>query len=97
MSPLAKMMLRTVPQAYNPEPEIFVERTIHRDLTHQVDPDRVIVFSTEDGVPRKALAHGQHHVADSEICGPGGRLAEYTVSDAGQGWRYMNGPFRCSY
>jgi hypothetical protein len=97
MGPLAKLVLRIAPNAYNPEPEIFVERTIHRDLVQQVDPDRVIVFNTDDGKPRKALVHQQHRTPDAELCGPGGRLDGYTVSDAGQGWRYFNGPFRCSH
>jgi hypothetical protein len=64
----------------------------------KLDTHRVIVFEA-DGLPRKALVNRQHGTADAdvELCGPGGRLSEYTVSGAGGGWRYLNGPFRCSH
>jgi hypothetical protein len=97
MSPLAKLVLAKAPQAYNPDPEIFVERTLHRDLMKHIAADEVVVFSTEDGISRKALVHEKHAASDAPLCGPGQHLNGYTVSDAGGGWRYLNGPFQCSH
>jgi hypothetical protein len=92
-SPVAKLVMSVAPGWYNPEPEIFVERTEHRDAVG--DPGKPFTWTAAGGVA-KTLYDTHDQSAFNQLCGPGRNLSPTNrFADAGHGWRYINGPVRC--
>jgi hypothetical protein len=93
-SPLAQRVMAFAPAWYNPDPEIFYERTER----HESFPDPAKVFRwPEDGQPSKTLYNTQNPGAPRQLCGAAGALApDNHYADADRGWRYINGPVRCT-
>ena len=91
-SPLGKWVLKTMPSWYNPDPEIFFERTKHQDGSFKVDG--VIAYPDAEQ-PLKTLYNVGNPNAAATLCGPGGKLDESDVVLMGQGWRYINGKPVC--
>ncbi|HTQ06299.1 MAG TPA: hypothetical protein VMI54_20695 [Polyangiaceae bacterium] len=89
----AVAMLRHFPQAYNPWPEIFYERTLH----HEANPNVVLVLPwPDDGPPRKILRDGSRPPLDERLCPGGGLVTSDHVHDMGDDWLYLDPPFRCA-
>lgn len=93
---IAAWVLDHAPRAYNPDPEIFLERERKREdfATH----DQVVVHRNAQG-PNKLLRFWSNSADSGGVCAPGTHLAaEHTVTLA-SGWRYYNGsrraPLRC--
>lgn len=94
-SPVAKFVMRHAPGWVNPEPEIFVERSLHQDGAI-ISSDRVVSFE-ENGVVHKTLFHAANVGIDQQLCGDGKMLGVGSqVSTIGNGWRYLNGQHVCS-
>jgi hypothetical protein len=93
-SPLAMRVMSTAPGWYNPEPEIFWERVDHRES--YPDLNRVVTW-TVGGQATKTLYHTSNPSAALQLCGPDATLApDNHYADADRGWRYINGPVRCT-
>ncbi len=93
-SPLSQFVLRTAPQLYDPEPEIFAERLQHHD--NWVWPDQVYEYSA-GGTPLKTLYNLAYPGIDERLCGKGNRLAAAnSISESYRGWRFINGAVRCT-
>jgi hypothetical protein len=92
-SPLAARAIELAPGWYNPDPEIFYERTAHREMF----PERERIHSyVVDGKPVKILFHISNQSVDAQVCGPNARLAPgQAYVEADMGWRYINGSPRC--
>jgi hypothetical protein len=93
-SPLALGMLAAAPGWYNPDPEIFYERTSGAESFPMTD--KIYTFAV-NGQARKTLYNERNPRASEQLCGPGGALAPGNrYAEAGLGWRYINGPVRCT-
>jgi len=91
-SPLGRWVLETMPSWYNPDPEIFYERTNHLDGSFNVDG--VIAYPNAEQ-PLKTLYNVRNPKAQEILCGPGRALDDSDVVVKGQGWRYINGAPVC--
>ncbi|USX15500.1 hypothetical protein NHH88_06880 [Oxalobacteraceae bacterium OTU3CAMAD1] len=92
-SPLAKRVMEHAPGLYNPDPELFAERTTHVDEYFK-EPE--IYLYRYKGVVTKALYHISNPGVAAALCGPGSALAaDNALVDASRGWRYVNGPVKC--
>lgn len=92
-SPMATYVLRHAPQWYNPEPEIFAERSRHRD--EYFDEPEIYSFSYQGRVT-KTLYHAATQARLRKLCGPDAELApDNHYVDTTRGWRYINGAVRC--
>jgi len=89
--PIATFVLRHFPAAYNPDPEIFRERTLGREA--RVDRYPVVVWPSPEA-PVKILVTGGARVVLPKLCGAA-PVESLTVIAAGPDDRYWNGPFRC--
>jgi hypothetical protein len=65
-SPAARYVLGRWPRLYRPTPEVFVERTLHREEP----PEGPVVYRDAYGRCRKAWAQGRHAGRLEEECGP---------------------------
>ncbi|SFD27141.1 hypothetical protein [Massilia yuzhufengensis] len=93
-SPAAKLMLDAAPGWYYPEPEIFLERSMHQDGAMGVA--RVAVYLAA-GTPVKILLKADSELAHASLCGPAGRVAlDRAEGNYPGGWRYLDGPPRCT-
>lgn len=93
-SPLARAVLARAPGWYNPDPEIFYERVAHAESYPM--PEKTYTYAV-DGVPVKTLYNLRNPGAATALCGPGRTLAPDNRSvEADMGWRYINGPVRCT-
>jgi hypothetical protein len=92
-SPIARWVMLRAPQWVNPEPEIFVERSLGRDGI-ELDVNRVYVFPTQ-GKPVKRLFHPTNAKLEELLCGKNHMLNSSTVS-VRNGWRYLNFEPDCS-
>ncbi|CAN7399643.1 hypothetical protein [Massilia sp. LjRoot122] len=92
-SPLARLMLDHFPGLYAPEPEIFLERSVHVDGAAR---DHVVAAYPSLSAARKILFKADSTEAHAILCGAGGRVA---LDRAGApwpgGWRYLDGPPVC--
>jgi hypothetical protein len=87
-SPLAKWVLAHAPGAYNPDPEIFHERTVLAET--RLDPQQVDSYVV-DGVVVKRMFNLDNS-GPKELCGPGFEVAaDAPVVPADRRWRYING------
>jgi hypothetical protein len=93
-NPIARALLERAPAWYNPEPEIFYERVAHAESYRVLT--QVAVYRSRKGEVRKTLLHTSNTVAMTALCGPGRVLGpENSFTDAGMGWRYINGEVKC--
>jgi hypothetical protein len=90
---LARTVLARAPAAYNPLPEIFIERTLGRETSAR--PEQPIVWPRL-GFPKKVLLHERGRAVPAPECpGDAPRTSE-RVTRLADGWEYQNGPFRCA-
>jgi hypothetical protein len=86
----AAFVLRRAPWLYNPSPEVFAARTLHRDTFAATLLQEPVVYRTEAGC-HKAWARPEDEEPLKAICGP---LPSATVAAIRQGvpgdWRYVN-------
>jgi hypothetical protein len=93
-SPLAKLIFVHAASLYNPEPEIFVERTLHKD---GIVFDKTAFYAFDHNRKHvKILFHFENKNLDSQLCGDL-RIVDRKshLTDAGNGWFYLNGPLIC--
>lgn len=93
-SPLAKLVLRHAPDWYNPEPEIFAERTDGAEAA-ALDRDKVHLFQA-DGVTVKTLYNNANLNPGAGLCAAGQVLSNGALPVATErDWLYLNGPVHC--
>lgn len=92
-SPAARLVLSVVPALYEPEPEIFIERTLHEDGAVHGD---VVAAYPSAAAPVKLLFSAQSRAAHAALCGPDGEVALDGASGHWPGgWTYLDGAPRC--
>jgi hypothetical protein len=92
-SPLARYVLDHAPALYDPDPEIFFERS--RNADGGMDASGVAVYPGQ-GLARKVLFNTAGGKADRPLCPEGQRLsADLSVVELRGGWRYLNGAPAC--
>lgn len=99
-TPLAEFALTHFPTLYDPDPEIFRERTLGREddpaerrrARRAAEPT---VWPPE-GRPQKILASTAAPVQIARLCGPRRTVTSSSVSRVRLDERYLNAPFRCS-
>jgi hypothetical protein len=92
-SPAARFLLATVPAWYEPEPDIFIERTLEQDGAEHGD---VVAAYPSPAKPVKILFSAQSPVAHAALCGAGGQVDLSAASgDYPGAWTYIDGPPRC--
>jgi hypothetical protein len=89
---VARKVLWNAPAAYNPLPEIFVERTHGREIP--VSETRPTVWPHAE-TPMKILTHERAGPAYEAECDDGSSRHPTSVTILADGWRYENGPFEC--
>jgi hypothetical protein len=93
-SPLAKWVMKHAPNAYNPDPEIFHERSVHQESW--LDAQQVDTYAV-DGVVVKRMVNQDNLNAGTALCGQGRALSpDAPVVAADRKWRYINGPLVCA-
>jgi hypothetical protein len=93
-SPLAKFLLTHSPSVYNPEIEIFAERSRHQDGI-SLDKNSFYAFDLQ-GQHHKILAHRDNKHLAIQLCGTQKiDLSALPTRDAGNGWFYINGAMSC--
>jgi hypothetical protein len=93
-SPLARQVMGTVPGWYNPDPEIFYDRASGGESLPM--PGKVFSFPA-NGPAVKTLYNVANLKVAEQLCGAGRALApDNRFVDADLGWRYINGPVRCT-
>ena len=102
---IAVLVLRYAPWAYNPEPEIFVERTVHREVWFPLWPKSVVFIPYNQGsVMKKILVHKTRlHTLSEEICGSnhelmtdrGDRIQPNMYRKTRYDFMYLSGNFLC--
>jgi hypothetical protein len=91
---LARYVLQHWPSGYNPIPEIFIERTLGREI--ELRPDQSVVWPRGGRGPKKVLVHETRPLTVASGCLPGQIVLGATEPQLGAGWRYVNAPFRCA-
>jgi hypothetical protein len=92
-SPLARYVLDHAPAGYNPDPEIFIERSRNADGATDV---RDVAAYPRQGQPRKVLFNAANGSADRLLCPAGQRLStDLPAVELARGWRYLNGAQMC--
>lgn len=87
---IARFALVHFPSLYNPEPEIFLERTLRRETA--MKEEAVVAWPNKDA-PTKLLVGGKAVPRLRTLC-QGEGFASASVVEV-SGWRYLNGPFQC--
>jgi hypothetical protein len=86
-------VLDHAPARYNPDPEIFFERS--RKADGGMDTHSVAVYPRQ-GQPRKVLFNMDSDSADRLLCPASQRLsANLPVVELARGWRYLNATPAC--
>ncbi len=88
---LAKLALHHAPEAYNPVPEIFFERTRGSETPR----DELPVIWPHHGTPLKLLVPEDEPARSRRLCPDGGNAASSHVHAASGGWLYLDAPFHC--
>ncbi|MBW4520416.1 MAG: hypothetical protein KME16_12045 [Scytolyngbya sp. HA4215-MV1] len=112
MKPQATWFLTHLPGWYNPDPEIFAERTRgYERFGETIAPnpiDAPFIFLDRTGKIRKILLYqAQALQTESRLCGINGKLASNDGDNPvatllakarfnPQGWGYLNGSFQCA-
>ena len=92
-TPLARWVLKKFPSFYNPEAEIFYERSIGSEKPYTIDLEYLY---GPGGHPLKLLRHWSNSFgAQSTLCPVGSLLQGNKLREVGQGWQYLHPPFRC--
>jgi hypothetical protein len=92
-SPLSRWVLAHAPGLYNPDPEIFFERS--RNADGGLDAQAVAVYPRQ-GPARKILFKAGSDSAGRQLCPAGQRLAQdLPLVELREGWRYLNGAPAC--
>lgn len=92
-SPLARWVLAHAPALYDPDPEIFAERSLGREGA--LDPQAVVAYPAR-GQPQKVLFHAGSDALNRLLCPAGQRLApDLPLVERANGWRYLNGAPAC--
>lgn len=92
-SPLARHVLDHAPALYDPDPEIFFERS--RNVDGGMDLQATAVYP-QTGQPRKVLFNAGSDSVDRLLCPAGQRLAPgLPVVELRGGWRYLNAAPAC--
>ncbi|MBA5640010.1 hypothetical protein H3H37_23390 [Duganella sp. LX20W] len=92
-SPLARAVLRHAPAWYNPEPELFAERSWHGE--YELAQGRVAVYE-DGGKVYKTMYSRANLDADQALCGAGRALtAANRFHDTTRMWRYIDGQPQC--
>jgi hypothetical protein len=91
-SGIARFVMHHAPGLYNPEPEIFLERTLRRESSPKAEP---VIAWPNKGSPKKLLVLHSGRVRGLRLC-DGGSVEAASIVEIGGGVRYLNGPFRCS-
>jgi hypothetical protein len=89
---VAQRVLDRAPQFYNPDPEIFLKRELHKELL--LTNDEVVVHQGLRG-PTKLMRHWTNTSGTAGLCAPGTLLKADDVVTLASGWRYYNGALRC--
>lgn len=95
-SPLARWVMNHYPTAYNPEPELFVERSARSEVP--LDPMRAYQWKGQQGIAVKTLYFSGPGapVPGESLCGPGKTVRGNSAPvSAGAHWAYLNGPVEC--
>lgn len=93
-SPAARLMLSSFPALYEPDPEIFVERTLGRDGAVHGD---VVAAYPAPANPVKILFRADSGAAHAALCGAGGRVDLHGQPSGAPGaWTYLDGAPRCA-
>jgi len=93
-SPAARFMLGHFPAWYEPEPEVFIERTLEQDGS--VHGDVVAVYPSASN-PVKILFSADSRAAHAALCGDGGEVSLAQASGEYPGaWKYVDGPPVCA-
>ncbi|GGC62796.1 hypothetical protein [Undibacterium terreum] len=94
LSPMGKFMLENAPAWYNPDPEIFIERTGLPDGA-PLDVGKLYAYEV-NGERKKLMFHESSTSIDRELCGPGKLISPDTqFGKANFGWFYINGAVQC--
>ncbi len=88
----AKLVLRRFPGAYNPVPEIFLERSLGWEAPGD---ERDIVIWPHRGRPGKLMVREATTPRSKRICADGSEVTSKRVHAASGGWVYLDAPFRC--
>jgi hypothetical protein len=92
-SPLARWMLLHAAPWYNPEPEIFIERSNGNEV--RMDPKASYRYPLT-GEPLKTMYHRANLDIGAQLCGPGRDLVPTQAhTDSSRMWRYVDGPLQC--
>lgn len=93
-SPLARQVMTRAPGWYNPDPEVFVDRASGAES--YLVPEKTYAFQV-NGQAVKTLYNVRNTLVAEQLCGPGRALApDNQYAGAHLGWRYINGPVRCT-
>lgn len=95
-SPLARWVMNHYPAAYNPEPELFVERGAHAE----VRMDAMLAYQWKDkrgnAVKTLYFTGPGAPVPGESLCGPGKSLQGGSMPvRAAPNWAYLNGAVEC--
>lgn len=92
-SPAARFMLAHLPAWYEPEPEVFIERTLEQDGSVHGD---VVAAYPSAANPVKILFSAESRAAHYALCGPDGEVSLERASGNYPGaWKYIDGPPVC--
>lgn len=91
-TPIAKWVLSHAPERYNPDPEIFYERSAGQELGMPLDLTWVY---RNDGKPAKVLRHWSNFNNSAGLCQTGAMLRGHAVQTVERGWQYLHAPFDC--
>jgi hypothetical protein len=89
--PIARFALAHFPSLYNPEPEVFLERSLGREAPPSAH--RAVAWPTK-GRPVKILVTHSGPVRSPSLC-RGGDFHAASIVEVNAGMRYLNAPFRC--
>lgn len=104
MKPIAALLLAAMPAAYDPWPEIFIERVLYRELTvAEIRESRVAAagYPGGDGSFTKVISQQPDlGFVAAQLCPGGEAIAANSpgaprFTAAGLGYFYLDGPMRC--
>ena len=90
--PQTLWVLTHFPSLYNPDPEIFYERSVGNEWN--MPPDLSYVYQ-QNGVPLKLIHHESNGDASAGLCAQGESLQGSRLRTADRGWQYLHAPFLC--
>lgn len=91
-TPLARWVLKKYPSLYNPEAEIFFERSSGREFHYTIDSTYLYEHENQ---PKKILYHWSNYAMKTDFCPEGSLLKGAKFKEVGEGWQYLHPPFRC--